>query len=395
MADLQYIQREGVIIPDTADIRAAVEDEFRAVFGQDLNLSPETPQGVLVTMEVENRDAVARNNAELANQINPDIAGGIFLDAIWALTGGSRIAASHSFLAGVIFTGVPRTIIPVGSQAESVDGERFETLRPLIIGQDGTTTGDMRAVNTGPVACGAGRLERVASSVLGWETVRNPADAVTGRASESDLAARRRRRQTLALNTVSLAEAITSALYNLDGVDSVSFRENVTNEPMTIDDITLAPHSVYVCVNGGDRDEIASALLKTKTLGAAWNGNEEVEVTEPASGQNYAVRFDRPEAVAVFCRVTVRSGPVDAQNVIPDAIQAWAEGESEVDDGLTVGRDVSPFEIAAVVNLADPRLFVLRVELSTDGQEWSSDIIPVRINQIATLNRGAIRVIVT
>lgn len=75
------------------------------MFGQDLDISPETPQGVLITMETENRDAIVRNNAELANQINPDLAGGVFLDAIWALMGGAR-DATRSILTQVQFGGV-------------------------------------------------------------------------------------------------------------------------------------------------------------------------------------------------------------------------------------------------------------------------------------------------
>lgn len=97
MADYQFITSQGVIIPDTSTLRDDVESEFKSVFGQDLDVSPETPQGALITMEVENRDAIVRNNAELANQINPDLAGGIFLDAIWALMGGQRFDATHSF----------------------------------------------------------------------------------------------------------------------------------------------------------------------------------------------------------------------------------------------------------------------------------------------------------
>ncbi|HCZ8611639.1 TPA: baseplate J/gp47 family protein, partial [Proteus mirabilis] len=156
MADYRYINNKGVILPDTATIRDEVESEFRAVFGQSINLAPETPQGALATMEVENRDAMVRNNAELANQINPDIAGGVFLDAIWALMGGQRINATHSYLSSVEFSGVPGTIIPKGSLASSVAGAMFETVSPLIIDNTGKATGDMRAVEYGPVECGAG-----------------------------------------------------------------------------------------------------------------------------------------------------------------------------------------------------------------------------------------------
>ncbi|QHM70728.1 baseplate J/gp47 family protein [Mixta intestinalis] len=394
MSDYQFIASTGVIIPDTSTLREQVENEFRDVFGQEIDLSPETPQGALVTMEVENRDAIARNNAELANQINPDIAGGIFLDAIWALMGGQRLSATHSFLTNVEFAGVPQTLIPKGSLAETQAGDAFETTSVLIIGNDGVTKGDMRSVETGPVGCRASELVRVASSVLGWETVNNPTDAVLGRVAESDIRTRRRRRNTLAKNTVSVGEAITSALYDIEGVESLSYRENYTDADQFIDGVPLVKHSIYVCVDGGPREEIAVALLRTKTVGAAYNGSETVEVTEPSSGQVYNVKFDRPKEITVFCRVTVRKSPFDAQTLIPDAIEKWVAGETDTDDGLAVGRDVSPFEIAAAVNTAEPRLFVLKVELSTDGVTWSTDVIPVQINAVARLRRNAVQVVI-
>lgn len=394
MSDYQFIASTGVIIPDTSTLREQVENEFRDVFGQEIDLSPETPQGALVTMEVENRDAIARNNAELANQINPDIAGGIFLDAIWALMGGQRLSATHSFLTNVEFAGVPQTLIPKGSLAETQAGDAFETTSVLIIGNDGVTKGDMRSVETGPVGCGAGKLVRVASSVLGWETVNNPADAVLGRVAESDIRTRRRRRNTLAKNTVSVGEAITSALYDIEGVESLSYRENYTEADQVIDGVPLVKHSIYVCVDGGSREEIAVALLRTKTVGAAYNGSETVEVTDPSSGQVYNVKFDRPKEITVFCRVTVRKSPFDAQTLIPDAVEKWVAGETDTDDGLAVGRDISPFEIAAAVNTAEPRLFVLKVELSTDGVTWSTDVIPVQINAVARLRRNAVQVVI-
>ena len=106
------------------------------------------------------------------------------------------------------------------------------------------------------------------------------------------------------------------------------------------------------------------------------------------------MKFDRPAEVVIFCRVTVRPGPVDAQTLIPETIEKWVAGESEGEEGLTIGREVSPFEIAAVVNQADPRLFVAKVELSKDGLTWSMDTIPVHINEIARLNRGAVQVVI-
>ena len=391
MADYQYITPLGVILPDTADIRASVEAEWREALGADIDLSPDTPQGVLVTAEVEARDAVVRNNAEVANQINPDLAGGVWLDAIWALTRGKRRPATRSQLTGVQLAGRPRTIIPAGSRA-AVDpsGDLFETTDAVILDSEGKASVNMRSVDLGPIPAPVNKLSRVASSVLGWETVNNPSSATIGSLQESDIAARRRRRQTLALQGVALPEAITSRLYAVEGVRSVAFRENVTSAAATIDGILIGPHSIYVCVQGGTDTDVAQALLETKSLGAGWTGTTTVSLTEPFSGQAYAVKFQRPTAVTVSVRVTARFNGVDAQSIIPLALQRYADGELEGQDGFIIGSDVTTFEISGAINQVEPRIFVTNVELSTDGINYASATVPIALDQIAAL--GAVQV---
>lgn len=386
MADYQFINSRGVIIPDTADLRADVEAEWREALGQDLVTDPDTPQGVLITAEVEARDAVARNNAELANQINPDLAGGVWLDSIWALTRGSRTPAVRSLISGAVLAGQPGTIIPAGSLA-SVEstGALFRTTGAVIIGASGTVTANLESVEYGPIAAPAGQLVQVATSVLGWETVTNPTAAALGRLEESDIAARKRRRLTLALQGVALPEAILSRVYAVEGVRSAVFRENVTDAPVVIDGINLIPHSIYVSVDGGTDIDIATALLQTKSLGAGWNGGTTVSIVEPYSGQPYDVQFERAAAVQVFVRVTARASTVDAQTIIPNALQQYADGELEGEDGFVVGGDVNPFELSGAINQVEPRIFVANIELSTDGVTYSSATVSVGLDEVARL----------
>lgn len=222
----------------------------------------------------------------------------------------------------------------------------------------------------------------------------NLTHAVVGRHAESDIKARRRRKQTLAKNTVSVAEAITSSLYELEGVNSLSFRENFNDKALIVDGISLLPHSIYVCIEGGDSHEIAKSLLRTKTIGAAFNGDIEIKVIEPASGQEYPIKFSRPKEILVFCRVSVKKSNIDAQTIIPNALEKWVQGEIDGDNGLVVGREVSPFEISAAVNAVEPHLFVTKVELSTDGKNWNVALIPIGLNQIARLPKGAVQVVI-
>lgn len=383
MADYQYITSTGIILPDTSVIRDEVESEWRAAFGQDLVVTSETPQGAMITIDVESRDGMVRNNAELANQINPDIAGGIYLDAIWALTRGRRRSATRSVLSGVEFRGIPGTIIPSRSVAVvETTGARFLTSIDLVIGPAGLVTGQMVAEDTGPVAAPAGTLTQVASSVLGWEQVGNPTSAALGADRETDIASRKRRRNTLALQSISLPEAVISRVYGVDGVKSMSFRENITNSIQTIDGITLLPHSIWACVDGGEETDVATALLASKTGGANWNGDVLVSLIEPSSKQPYAVRFDRPQELNRIVRITVKPTTLDAQAIVPDAVRKYAAGELDGEDGLTVGEDLSPFEIAGAINELEPRIFVKKVESSANGTAWTSAIVEANVNQV-------------
>lgn len=396
MVDFNYIVSTGVIVPDTSEIRAEVEGEWRSALGQDLPVTSETPQGAMITMEVESRDAAVRFAAEQANQINPDISGGIFLDAIWALMAGSRKAATRSTLSGVVLSGAANTVVPAGSLATvETTGEQFRLIYTVVLDPTGSATGQFEALETGPIAVPVGRLIQVASSVLGWEQVYNPNAAVPGSLVESDVASRRRRRQTLALQANGNPEAITSRLYDVDGVRSLSFRENYTKVDIIIEGVTLVAKSVYACVDGGADLDIATALLASKSGGCDWNGEELVQLIEPSSGQSYSVRFSRPEELTFFARFTIRSTTLDANTIIPAAVAAYGDGELVTGVGLGVGDDLAPFELGAAVNEVEPQIFVKKVETSRDGITWTSDVTPILISQVARIPASSVRVVIS
>lgn len=393
MADYNYVTSQGVIVPDTATTRADIEGEWQAAFGADLVTTPETPQGTIITLQTEQRDGIARNNAALANQINPDIAGGIFLDALLSFTGGARRSATRSTIAGVVFSGVPGTNIPAGSQAiASASGQIFTTDNPMVIASGGSITGSMTAVEAGPIEVPVNGLDTVASAVLGWETVTNPSAAVPGDLEESDIAARARRRQTLALQSVSTVEAIISRVMSIPEVRSMSFRENTASTTQTIDGISMIAHSVYACVQGGSDADVAQALYDTKTVGAAYNGAESVTVVDALSGQAQVVKFDRPTDIPILVRVTVRPTALDVQNLVRDAIMDYVNGDLEGGMGLTVGTNVYPFEFSGACNQVEPSVVVTNVELSTDGSTWTSAPLVVALDEVATLQRSSITV---
>jgi hypothetical protein len=396
MANYEYVVATGLIVPDTATILEEVKDEWREVYGADVILEPETSQGAIVVMDTEVRDATVRNNVAVANQINPDYSGGVFLDAVWALTRGSRKGATRSTIPAVTLGGQTGTTVPAGSVAlVSASGARFLTTASVVIGEvtPGLATVDAIAEEYGPIAVAPGGLDAVASGVLGWETVNNSQAAVPGKLAESDIAGRRRRRLTLALQSVAMPEAIISRLYDIDEVESLQFRENIASTTQVIDGISLIAHSIWVCVKGGSDVQIASTLLETKGIGGGYNGAVSLSIIEPASGQAYVVSFDRPVPVTLFVRVTAKFNNTDGATIIPNAVMAGASGELEGDAGLVVGASVSPWEISGWVNTVEPRIKVNKIELSTDGVTWNSNVLAIALDHQADLTIARVLVV--
>lgn len=234
----EYIDSTGTIVPDTSQILEGVQENYQAILGQDLVTTPDTPQGVLITAQTLILSAVVNNNAQMANQINPNISGGVFQDGIMALTGIQRVAATYTLVTNVTLAGVAGTPIPAGSQAQTQAGDIFESVGSVTLGGGGTAIVNFQAVEAGPIPCAANQLSIVVSNIDGWETVVNnpggsPASVTTiGQNTQSDQGARAYRNNTIAFQGVALALAITSALYATPGVTSLSFRENYESVPM-------------------------------------------------------------------------------------------------------------------------------------------------------------------
>lgn len=394
MPAYEFLTLTGTIIPDTADLLAEVQGEFRAALGADLSVDPETPQGVLITGEVQSRAAAAANNAALANQINPELAGGTFLDALCALLGLERAPETRTLVRDVNLFGQPGAVIPAGSRARSAFGDVFAATGTTILDASGVGQTDFLAVEGGARACGPGALVQIVDGILGWEVVFNPTSGLIGSDEESDEALRLRRRLTLARQGLATPEAVISALYDTPDVRSLQFRENVTSLPLAIPGIpTLEPHSIWVCVDGGTDADVAFALLSNKTAGAGWNGLVSVFVTEPSSGQQYEVLFSRPITVPVLIRVTARRGNYvgDLYSLVQNAVLDYAEGRIPGERGFVVGESVSPFEVAGAIGVRAAGVFVVKVEVAPASTGvYQTDEFPIDLDEIATITAGSI-----
>lgn len=317
----QYINATGVVLADTADILAEVQSEYQGVFGADLIVTPDTPQGALIAQETQARANVANNNAAQANQINPSQAGGVFLDAICAFLQLQRPAATYTQVAAVTLTGVVGTIIPAGVEATTAAGDIFLSTSAVTIPSGGSISVGFQAMFSGPVPCAIGALVNIAPStaVLGWETITNPNAGVLGQLQMSDPELRQLRLNTLALGTTGTPEAITSGLAVTAGVTSYKFLENYNSVPM----------GMLIGITGG-------ATLSGKIFGLTTPWVSGTFLTVDSSNLAYAVSLQTVPAAPINPWPTAAFGTT--ANVTLSGLGTQAGGDWAV--SLTAGQIV-------------------------------------------------------
>ena len=381
MATYNFITETGVVIPDASAILTDVQQEFMEALGLPEIPDPSSAEGRMIDAEVTSRISVARNNALVANQLNPNLSTGVFLDSHLAFIGSRRDPAERSS-ADCLLAGVPGTPIPAGQFAEDENRNLWQFASSVTLDGTGQATATFQAVEFGPITADPNTITKIVSGVVGWETITNPSEAVPGKLEQSDISARRQRLLELGKNARSNSYAIIAAVSALEGVSGVRFLENFKSTTETLSNVELAPHSTWLCVEGGVDAQIAEAYYTSRTAGSGFNGDVTVNYTDPYSKQIIPVQFDRPTNKPLICRITVRIGGTASVDDIRRAVEQYAAGDLGGELGFYLGENSSPFAVAAGVNNVLSGVFVVKCELaekSVGSGGYTTDTI---INQI-------------
>ncbi|MFB9870126.1 baseplate J/gp47 family protein [Acetobacter farinalis] len=329
----------GFIMPEEGDILSGVLADINAAFGNTLNTDLSTPQGQLATSLTAILGDAYDQFLALANGVDPVRASGRMQDAIGRIYFLSRQPATATVVTCVC-TGAAGTHIPQGTLVQDQSGNSYAADTNLTLDATGTAQGTFTCTSTGEVICPAGSVG-ISQSLAGWSSVSNPAAGVTGRAVEGRAAFEERRRISVAANAVGPLDAISASVQAVSGVTDVYVADNSTAASVTMQGVTLAPHSLYVCANGGADADIALAILRKKPPGCACNGSTTVTVVDPASTYAtppaYVVSFQRPTPVPVYVAVSIASSAAVPSTATTD-VQAAIQSAFLGNDGGTRAR---------------------------------------------------------
>ena len=378
-----YITETGVIVPDTETILSDLRSMMTNMFGLEMDLSPETPQGRLIEMWSRNREFCIQICAMVSNLLNLNKASGFVLDDLGALFLLSRKEATYTRVT-VMLGGVDGTIIPAHTRLRTEGGDIFVNDGAVTI-VDGSAQVEYHAEKIGPVPCPAGTLNIILDSVNGLETANNPWGPISvGQELESDNSFRLRIKNGLNVNSIAILSAIKSNLESLDGVVGSYCYDNYTNQDYTVDGLVVGPHSLLAVVDGGDADEIARVLYEKKTLGTGYVSQEdnpnfdvvEKKIIDENFGTVYPVSFVRPVLTDVDIEITVQRKNYtgdDLEQAVKNAIFNFANGENPEVDGIVIGGALSPFEISAAVSSEIPEIFIREVLVGEHDSTLSAE----------------------
>ena len=107
---------DGFVTPQLTDVRADLAAAMQAAFGASIDMGDMSIFGQIVGILAERLELIWQGMQAVAASQDPDQATGAALDALCALTGTVRPAASYSTVT-LTLTGDPSTVVPIASTA--------------------------------------------------------------------------------------------------------------------------------------------------------------------------------------------------------------------------------------------------------------------------------------
>jgi uncharacterized phage protein gp47/JayE len=369
------ITDEGFVRTRLDERLAALESAVRGIFGSDIDLAPETPDGQLLGIFAEAIADIDELAEAVYNGRSPAGARGAALSRLVRLNGITRKAAQFS-TATVTFSGTPGTVIPIGSLVGSTDDPTaiFATIAALTISGAGTVSGTVRATVAGAVPAPAGSLTLVQTVISGWTGANNVASAGLGTDVEKDPPLRVRRAGSVAIPSQGILDGLYAALLQVPDVTRVAVFENPTD---VVDVNGLPRHSIQVIVQNGDLVAIAQAIWLKASLGVTKVGVIEHGVVD-SQGITQVMRFDRPIEAPVFVTVLMPTIPGLATiDILKAAIVAWGTENSQI------GSDVIWSQLFIPLNTV-PGLDIVNVFLGLSAGPTDPANLSISYNAIAT-----------
>ena len=358
------INENGLLIDEFSTIYNRLADKFKLIYGQDINLEQNSPDGQLlgiITNEIYDLQTLILH---IYNSFDPDLAQGVELNKLLKLIAQTRRSSTKSIADITIVANANVTLPADYTIIDENKNEWVINAETTLIA--GTNIVSFNAVNFGAIEASANTINDVVTVFPEIISVNNALPAEVGRDEESDVLLRKRRNNLLSVNSNSTIAGIYSKLFLLDTVTDAVIYENATDTYDATKDLNA--HSLWCIVDGGAVDEIAQIIATDKTIGTDLKGtisNNYVEIFLKADGTTRAlthiVKFDRPTEIPLYIKLTV------SKKIITDIIDMDAIKNKLVEKLYSINEKATATELYAYVYSAGNTFIASNLEVSKDN----------------------------
>ena len=300
------------------DLFQELSDGYKGIYGQDIDLDQESPDGQRVAIEAQARADMEAALQWLYSQLDPDFNTGDMQQIISKLHGLYLRPGSRSQRDLKVMTDRPVFLYSgyrIRDQANQVWFVRQDVTVPA-----GTTAVTVFAQNFGKVTGLVADTFTQITPEPGVLSIISDTEAVVGRDEETPEEFRQRRNRSLENPATGSTGAIFAKVAQLPGVTDLNIDENDTKID---DEVTGIPaNSVWLVVEGGAISEIVAVMVKQKGGGTGTKGTVTGRYTETLIRPDgttlliaHELRFDRPVYKPLHIKLTARrkvaNDPVD------------------------------------------------------------------------------------
>lgn len=300
----------GLVTKTRQEIEAELVAAFQSIYGNDINLSQDTPDGQILNIFIQSYLDLLELVKAVYTSFDPDQAFGVTLDQRVAFNGIQRQAGTYTVTDITVVISQPLNLYGLDQDEQDVytvadnAGNEWQLIDTVSLNVLGANVLAFRAKVPGAQLTIPNTITVPKTIVLGVTSVNNPtAYTSLGLNEETDQQLRTRRQRAVSISSQGYLAGLIAALENINGIISVFVYEN--NEDGIVDGV--AGHSIWVIVSGTyDDADVADAIYKKRNAGCGMKGDKTYSVQQ-VDGTEFLVRWDDVQTEPLFIKFNVTS----------------------------------------------------------------------------------------
>lgn len=369
----------GLTVNSTTDIVNNLTLAFQAIYGSQINVNPNSPDGQLINILAQAIEDNLQLLVQVYNSFAVDSAFGVILDQRVALSGITRNQGTYT-LAYVNVTATQALTLPgqdvlvlnpgasVFTVADTA-GNQYQLATSYVFVGAGTQTLAFNSVTLGQIQTVPNTITTIITVTPGISGVNNPSTSsdIEGLPEETDPQLKIRQANSYFLQAVAPADAIRAALLDIPTADAF-VAENDTGSPS----LGVPAYGLWIIVSPGTAtpQQIGTAIYMKKNPGCALKGSQSYAVVRP-QGNTATMQWDLALQETLYVQATLYPRiPGQTFDVTADGI---ALAEALI---YKLGQSSVAGDIATAMAIIEPLAIVGNAQVSTNGITYEQIVSP-------------------